>query len=100
MMKFHFKEEEMIRFFKGLKKSADFFNSYPDDYCFIGRRKLKDLEHDISELKHEIKDLENKLNNIGKYQAFTRQGNTHKSLGWFDTVEECEKAIRDFKKQK
>jgi predicted RNase H-like nuclease (RuvC/YqgF family) len=90
----------MIRFFKGLKKASDFFNTYPDDYCFIGRRRLKDLEHDISELKHEIKNLENKLNNVGKYQAFTRQGHTHKSLGWFDTVAECEKAIKDFKKQK
>jgi archaellum component FlaC len=90
----------MIKFFKGLKKSADFFNSYPNDYCFISRRKLKDLEHEINNLKHEIKDLENKLNSVGKYQAFTRQGNTHKSLGWFNTVEECEKAISDFKKQK
>lgn len=91
---------KITNFFKGLKKSADFFNSYPDDYCFIGRRKLKDLEHEISNLKHEIKDLENKIKNSGHIRTLYKRGHGYFHIGDFKSYREADKAIRDFKKQK
>ena len=77
----------MIRFFKSLKRAVDFFYINPDGLSFKTEKRFRDLERNISKLKHQV---------------FTSQGNIHKSLGYFDTVtlEECENAIEDFKKQK
>lgn len=73
----------MIRFFKGLKRAADFFSIHPLGISFVTERRLKgieasvsrlpkaiedrnltsiiNLEHDIYELKQTIKNLQSKL---------------------------------------
>jgi hypothetical protein len=38
----------MIRFFKGLKRAADFFSIHPDGLSFVTERRLKDLEASIN----------------------------------------------------
>jgi len=88
---------KITNFFKGLKRAAEFFNSYPDDYCFIGKRRLKDLEHDISELKHEIKDLENKIKNSDYIRTLYKRGHGYFHIGDFKSLSEADKAIRNFK---
>jgi hypothetical protein len=77
----------MIRFFKSLKRAVDFFYINPDGLSFKTEKRFRELERNIRELKRQV---------------FTPQGDIHKPLEYFDnvTLEECENAIKDFKKQR
>lgn len=46
----------MIRFFKGLKRAADFFSIHPEGLSFVTERRLKDLEASVSKLPKAIGD--------------------------------------------
>ena len=46
----------MIRFFKGLKRAADFFSIHPEGLSFVTERRLKDVEASVSRLPKAIED--------------------------------------------
>lgn len=46
----------MIRFFKGLKRAAKFFNTHPLGISFVTERRLKDIEASVSKLPKAIED--------------------------------------------
>ena len=46
----------MIRFFKGIKRAADFFSIHPEGLSFVTERRLKDLEASVSKLPKAISD--------------------------------------------
>lgn len=80
----------MIRFFKGIKRAADFFSIHPEGLSFVTERRLKDLEASVSRLpkaiedrnltrminlEHQIYEVEqtiNSLQNKGKEQIATQ----------------------------
>lgn len=80
----------MIRFFKGLKRAADFFSIHPEGLSFVTERRLKDLEASVNRLpkaiedrnltrminlEHQIYEVEqtiNSLQNKGKEQIATQ----------------------------
>lgn len=46
----------MIRFFKGIKRAADFFSIHPEGLSFVTERRLKDLEASVSKWPRVIED--------------------------------------------
>lgn len=51
----------MIKFFKGLKRAADYFNVKPDEVSLRDVQILKHLEYDLYDLRENIKILQSKF---------------------------------------